>query len=156
VQNRPEILKKENAQRILADSILRLALAVLTKTTTINEQPVNQSNRVKGVRLVIDYLHHYADQVPTIPELCNIAKLSERNLQYAFNEYLGITPIRYLRLVRLNGVKRDLLLAQPKKDRIVDIALNWGFIELGRFAGKFRQLFQELPSVTLNNITMDS
>ncbi|KGJ86923.1 helix-turn-helix domain-containing protein [Colwellia psychrerythraea] len=154
VQNSPEILKKENAQRMLADSILRLTLAVLTKTTPINEQQVNQSNRVKGVRLVIDYLHHYAAQVPTIPELCNIAQLSERNLQYAFKEYLGITPIRYLRLVRLNGVKRDLVLAHPKKDRIVDIALNWGFIELGRFAGEYRQLFQELPSVTLNNNTM--
>ena len=56
-------------------------------------------------------------------------------------------------MVRLNGVKRDLALAHPKKDRIVDIALSWGFIELGRFAGEYRRLFQELPSVTLNNMT---
>lgn len=154
VQNSPGILKKENAQRMLADSILRLTLAVLTKTTPINEMQVTQSNRAKGVRLVIDYLHHYAEQVPTIPELCNIAQLSERNLQYAFNEYLGITPIRYLRLVRLNGVKRDLVHAIPNKDRIVDIALNWGFIELGRFAGEYRQLFQELPSETLSKNKM--
>lgn len=153
IKNRPEILKSENAQRILSDSILKLIFEVLKKTTPINEQQVNQSNRTKGVRRVIDYLHHYAEEVPTIPELCNIAKLSERNLQYGFNEYLGVTPIRYLRLVRLNGVKRDLALAHPKKDRIVDIALSWGFIELGRFAGEYRRLFQELPSVTLNNMT---
>lgn len=155
IENRPEILKNKNAQRMLSDSILRLIFEVLKKTTPINEQPINQSNRAKGVRMVIDYLHNYAEQVPTIPELCNIAKLSERNLQYGFNEYLGVTPIRYLRLVRLNGVKRDLVLAHPKKDRIVDIALNWGFIELGRFSGEYRRLFQELPSVTLNNITTD-
>jgi AraC family ethanolamine operon transcriptional activator len=152
IKSRPEILKNENAQRMLSDSILRLIFEVLKKTTPINEQQVNQSNRAKGVRRVIDYLHHYAEEVPTIPELCNIAKLSERNLQYGFNEYLGVTPIRYLRLVRLNGVKRDLALAHPKKDRIVDIALNWGFIELGRFAGEYRQLFQELPSETLNKL----
>ncbi|PKH86277.1 helix-turn-helix domain-containing protein [Colwellia sp. Bg11-28] len=152
IKSRPEILKKDNVQRMLSDSILRLILKVLSKTTPINVQQVSPSNRAQGVRMVIDYLHHYADQVPTIPELCNIAKLSERNLQYGFNEYLGITPIRYLRLVRLNGVKRDLLLSHPKKDRIVDIALNWGFIELGRFAGEYRQLFQELPSVTLNKL----
>jgi len=152
IKSRPEILKKDIVKRMLSDSVLRLIFKVLSKTTPINEQQVSPSNRAQGVRLVIDYLHHYADQVPTIPELCNIAKLSERNLQYGFNEYLGITPIRYLRLVRLNGAKRDLLLSHPKKDRIVDIALNWGFIELGRFAGEYRQLFQELPSVTLNNI----
>jgi AraC family ethanolamine operon transcriptional activator len=154
VKSRPDVLKKANAQRMLSDSILRLTYKVLNQTTPVVEHPVNQSKRTQGVRLVIDYLHHYAAQVPTIPELCNIAKLSERNLQYGFNEYLGVTPIRYLRLVRLNGVKRDLLLSHPKKDRIVDIALNWGFIELGRFAGEYRQLFQELPSATLNNVSM--
>ena len=54
----------------------------------------------------------------------------------------------------VNGVKRDLLLSHPNKNLIVDIALNWGLIELGRFAGEYRQLFQELPSATLNNVTV--
>jgi len=152
VKNRPEILVKKNARRMMADSIFNLLLEVMNKATSITEQPVSQTNKALGVRRVVEYLHHYANQVPTIAELCKVAKLSERNLQYAFKEYLGITPVRYLRLVRLNGVKRDLLLSHPKKDRIVDIALNWGFIELGRFAGEYRQLFQELPSSTLNNL----
>jgi AraC family ethanolamine operon transcriptional activator len=151
VKNRPDILVNKNARRMMADSIFNLLLEVLSKSTSMTEQAVSQSNKAQGVRLVVEYLHHYANQVPTIAELCKIAKLSERNLQYAFKEYLGITPVRYLRLVRLNGVKRDLLLSNPKNDRIVDIALNWGFIELGRFAGEYRQLFQELPSSTHNN-----
>ena len=154
VQKRPEVLVKENALRMLGDHILRLAFNVLNITTPCNDKGTSQAKRSQGVRWVIDYLHNYAANVPTIPELCKIANLSERNLQYGFKEYLGITPIRYLRLVRLNGVRRDLLLSQPKKDRIVDIALNWGFIELGRFAGEYRQLFQELPSSTLNNASM--
>ena len=154
IKNRPNILTKDNAQRMLADSILRLVVEVLNQTTPVIKKNVTQSNKRQGVRRVIDYLHNYAEQVPTLSELCNIAKLSERNLQYGFNDYLGITPIRYLRLVRLNGVKRDLLLSHPNKNRIVDIALNWGFIELGRFAGEYRQLFQELPSATLNNVTV--
>jgi len=121
-------------------------------STSITEQAVSQSNKALGVRRVVEYLHHFASEVPTIAELCKVAKLSERNLQYAFKEYLGITPVRYLRLVRLNGVKRDLLLSHPQNARIVDIALNWGFIELGRFAGEYHQLFQELPSSTLNSL----
>lgn len=97
-------------------------------------------------------MHSYGETIPTIPELCKIAKLSERNLQYGFKEYLGITPIRYLRLLRLNGVRRDLLISNNKKDRVVEVALNWGFIELGRFAREYRQLFQELPSATLKKL----
>ncbi|MCJ8319741.1 MAG: helix-turn-helix domain-containing protein [Colwellia sp.] len=150
VQKNPEILAKENALRMIGDSILKLLLNALNFTTPCAEKPASQSNRHIGVRRVIDYLHHYFDDVPTIPELCQIANLSERSLQYAFKEYLGVTPIRYLRLQRLNGVRRELLISQPKKDKVVDIALNWGFIELGRFAGEYRQLFKELPSETLN------
>jgi len=151
VENRPEILSKENAVRMLGDSLLRLLFNVLKVTALSDNKETSRVNRSQGVHRVIDYLHSYAADVPTIPELCLIAKLSERNLQYGFKEYLGVTPIRYLRLVRLNGVRRDLLMSHPKKDKIVDIALNWGFIELGRFAGEYKQLFQELPSTTLNS-----
>lgn len=151
IQQKPEILVKENALRMLGDSVLGLLFDALSITTPCAEKQSSQSNRHIGVRRTIDYLHNYSDPVPTIPELCQIANLSERNLQYGFKEYLGVTPIRYLRLQRLNGVRRELLISHPKRDRVVDVALNWGFIELGRFAGEYRQLFQELPSVTLNN-----
>lgn len=153
IEQKPEVLLKENALRIFSDSILLLLFDAISITTTCCEKKSNYSSRLLGVRRVIDYLHDYSNEVPSIPELCQIANLSERNLQYGFKEYLGVTPIRYLRLQRLNCVRRELLVAHPKKDRVVDVALNWGFIELGRFAGEYRQLFQELPSVTLNKVT---
>ena len=152
VQMKPETLTTENSLRMINDTILRLVFNALKITTPSSDKRINQSKRCEGVRQVIDYLHSYGETIPTIPELCKIAKLSERNLQYGFKEYLGITPIRYLRLIRLNGVRRDLLISNNKKDRVIDVALNWGFIELGRFAREYRQLFQELPSATLNKL----
>lgn len=151
VQMKPEVLTTENSLRMISDTILRLVFNVLRVTTPSNEKRVNQSKRSQGVRKVMDYLQNYGENIPTIPELCKIAKLSERNLQYGFKEYLGVTPIRYLRLIRLNGVRRDLLINHAKKNRIVDVALDWGFIELGRFASEYHQLFQELPSATHKN-----
>jgi AraC family ethanolamine operon transcriptional activator len=149
VQYQPRLLNSEPAQRMIGATILRLALNTLMPTITLAEKSKPKPLRILGVRRVIDYLYSYAHRLPTIPELCEIAGLSERNLQYGFREYLGVTPIRYLRLIRLNGVKRDLLMANPKVDKVVGIALNWGFVELGRFAGEYRQLFNELPSDTL-------
>ena len=151
-QQNPEVLQKDKALRVFGDSILLLLLDAMSIRTTCRKKKSSKSIRLIGVRKVIDYLHSYSDEVPTIPELCKISNLSERNLQYGFKEYLGVTPIRYLRLQRLNGVRRELLMANPIKDRVVDVALNWGFIELGRFAGEYRQLFQELPSATLNKL----
>jgi AraC family ethanolamine operon transcriptional activator len=150
IHKRPDILAKGNALRMLGDHILMLVFNVLSLTTQCKSKGKSHAKRSLGVRRVIDYLHSYAAEVPTMPELCAIAKLSERDLQRGFKEYLGVSPIRYLRLVRLNGVRRDLLFTPAKDRRVVDIALNWGFIELGRFAGEYRQLFQELPSTTLN------
>lgn len=152
IQMKPETLTTENSLRMINDTILRLVFNALKITTPSSDKRINQSKRCEGVRQVIDYLHSYGETIPTIPELCKIAKLSERNLQYGFKEYLGITPIRYLRLIRLNGVRRDLLISNNKKDRVIDVALNWGFIELGRFAREYRQLFQELPSATLKKL----
>jgi AraC family ethanolamine operon transcriptional activator len=152
VQQHPRILEKENAISMMSDNILRLLFDTLNVSPPKNQITTSQSSRFIGVRRVIDYLYSYSDNVPTIPELCQIAHLSERNLQYGFKEYLGVTPIRYLRLLRLNGVRRDLLISHPKKNKVVDVALNWGFIELGRFAGEYRKLFEELPSVTLNKM----
>ena len=151
VQCRPEILQNTSAQRMLSAAALKLALNALMPTTQYIEKIKPQARRIQGVRHVIDYLQVHAAQLPTIPELCKIASLSERSLEYGFREYLGVTPVRYLRVVRLNGVRRDLL-ASTSKETIVNIALNWGFLELGRFAGEYRQLFEERPSDTLKKV----
>lgn len=150
VQQRPEILQNASVQHMLSATALKLALDALMTTTELTKTKI-QSRRMPGVRRVIDYLQVHAAALPTMLELCKIAHLSERSLEYGFREYLGITPIRYLRLIRLNGVRRELLIACPESVKVIDIALIWGFLEMGRFAGEYRQLFQELPSETLRN-----
>jgi AraC family ethanolamine operon transcriptional activator len=149
VQDRPAILKSTEAQRTLNAEVLKLALDALNPTIDLTDTIALQTNRIRGVRRVIDFLQAHADQVPTIAQLCDIAELSERSLEYGFREYLDITPIRYLRIVRLNGVRRDLLNITNHKTQVSDIALKWGFVEFGRFAGEYKQMFDELPSETM-------
>jgi AraC-like DNA-binding protein len=60
-----------------------------------------------------------------------------------------VPPARYLRLRRLNAVRRELLRAKPGTVRVTDTAMRWGFWELGRFAREYRALFGELPSETV-------
>ena len=61
----------------------------------------------------------------------------------------GMTPVRYLKLRRLNQVHRDLRDAESGRDSVTEIASRSGFFDLGRFASEYRALFGELPSVTL-------
>jgi AraC family ethanolamine operon transcriptional activator len=89
----------------------------------------------------------------TVPDLCEAAHTSRRALQYAFEDLLQVSPITYLRCMRLNRARRDLL---RQAGRCVgagvgvgDVAARWGFWHLSRFAADYRHLFGELPSATL-------
>jgi AraC-like DNA-binding protein len=92
--------------------------------------------------------------MPTIPpttvgELCQVAGVSERTLQYLLKQKYGITPKSYLNLVRLNSVHRALYRTNNRKAKIADIANKWGFWHMGQFAKDYKKLFWELPSETI-------
>ena len=50
---------------------------------------------------------------------------------------------------RLEAVRGALLAADPGRSTVADVAMRFGFWELGRFAGAYRARFGELPSATL-------
>ena len=84
-----------------------------------------------------------------LPDLVAEVGISQRNLEYAFQEAFGITPVRYLRWSRMNHVRRELLAAEPGSTTITRAAAFWGFSDMGRLAVEYRHLFGESPSATL-------
>ena len=93
------------------------------------------------------FLQQHHDEPVTITQLCDIANVSRRTLQYSFETVLGISPLQYLRVSRLNGVRRKLM-TSAQQHSIADIAAQWGFWHLSQFAKDYKQLFGELPSQT--------
>ena len=94
----------------------------------------------------------YAEQLDhpiSVDELAGKACVSRRLLELGFKESYDISPQRYLRRVRLNGLHRDLRRTSPEQSTIAEAAHRWGFVELGRTAVEYRQLFGESPSTTL-------
>jgi len=85
----------------------------------------------------------------TVLDLCRELNVSRRKLQYSFEETLGTHPTWYLRVLRLNAVRRELRRQSSMDVSVGDVAYRWGFWHLSRFAMHYRQLFGELPSDTL-------
>ena len=89
------------------------------------------------------------------PERCSIAELARslgvarRTLELAFHDYLGLSPARYIAVLRLNAMRRELLRASADNLRVADLAERYGIAHLGRFAGEFRKMFGEHPRDTL-------
>jgi AraC-like DNA-binding protein len=81
-----------------------------------------------------------------IAAACNV---SQRTLIYQFNDVVGITPMAYYKLQRLNAVRRALKAADIRITRVIDVAAEFGFYHMGHFAADFRDLFGRLPSEML-------
>ena len=99
-----------------------------------------------------EFLTESPDVSLTIADLCEVAKVSERTLEYAFQERYGMTPNTYLRFYRLNGVHKTLRRADPLSTTVTKIATDWGFWHFGHFASHYRKLFDEPPSATLKKL----
>jgi AraC-like DNA-binding protein len=105
-------------------------------------------------RLVImtrfeEFLATNHDRPVSLAEICAATGASERTLRNCCQEHLGMGPIRYRWLRRMQLARRALLQADPIDATVTGIAMDYGFWELGRFATEYRALFGELPSATL-------
>lgn len=83
-----------------------------------------------------------------IEQLCSLIGCSARTLHLGFKERYGTTPGQYARTLALNAVWKQLQ-NLPPSGTITEVAMAWGFYHLGRFSQQYRQLFDELPRVTV-------
>jgi transcriptional regulator GlxA family with amidase domain len=100
---------------------------------------------------VVAYLEAHADEPLTPQELARVGCMSVRALHAAFQQALGETPMSYLRRVRLDRARAELLRSDPARVRVTDVAVRWGFCPQSRFAQQYRDRFGELPSRTLRS-----
>lgn len=82
----------------------------------------------------------------SIDFVCERLNLSRRSLELLFDRTMGISPARYLKVLRLNNIRRDLLSEDYKEDTIGNIAARWGVWHPSRFASEYKAMFGEHPS----------
>jgi len=110
----------------------------------------SKSDRYWIVMQARDYILAHRDRPVAVPELCRQFHVSRRTLQYCFEETLGMTPMSYLRAIRLNGARRDLSSVPATLPRSVQsVAADWGFWHLSQFSSDYRKLFGKRPSESL-------
>jgi transcriptional regulator GlxA family with amidase domain len=97
----------------------------------------------------VGFIHDNADSDIGLAEIAAAANLTPRAVQYMFRRHLGVTPMEYLRRVRLDFAHRDLQAADPAVDTVNSIAGRWGFAHAGRFSVAYRRAFGTSPSATL-------
>ncbi|WP_165494081.1 helix-turn-helix domain-containing protein [Aquitalea sp. USM4] len=89
-----------------------------------------------------------ASQWLTVEGLCRELHVTRRTLQNGFQEVTAMSPLPFLRALRLNQVRRLLRSPQGSADSIQQLAEDWGFASPSHFSYDYRRLFGETPSQT--------
>ena len=101
------------------------------------------------VRTCEDYTLNLEGRRPYLSELCATANVSERTLQYAFRDIMGMSPLTYLHRLRLHRARDELRKTKSGCTTVTNVAMNWGFWHFGEFSRAYKNCFGEVPSKTL-------
>jgi transcriptional regulator GlxA family with amidase domain len=121
--------------------------------TGMNGSSVGGADRPRAHRLrpVIEFMERNAGAPLSPHTLARAGYMSVRTLHTTFHNELGTSAMAYLRAIRLDGVRSELLRVGPRR-RVTEVAMRWGFSHPSRFAQQYRDRFGELPSQTLRRL----
>ncbi|MCY1396159.1 HTH-type transcriptional activator RhaS [compost metagenome] len=68
-----------------------------------------------------------------------------------FKDFVGTTPIDYLKKIRLEKARQELLKTYPRRT-IASVALDVGFNHIGRFSLEYKKIFGESPKDTVARV----
>jgi AraC-like DNA-binding protein len=144
----PRLVEFDAACQALSGAMMDALAACLAEGDVLPDRAAARTNhRLMGrLERVLD---ERAAEMLSLSDICKAVGVAERSLNLASREFLGMGVMRHVRNRRLDLVQAALLAANPGRTSIADIAMQFGFSELGRFAGAYRQRFGELPSATL-------
>ncbi|MEH0166799.1 helix-turn-helix domain-containing protein [Paucibacter sp. JuS9] len=148
----PELFNGSQDERDAAHAEL-IELLLTALRSSIDSEParteLTRQAQSRAVKLAEDHAMANIGERVYVSDLCKVAHVSERALEYAFKQVMGLTPVAYLARLRLHRVRDALLNAPPGSATVSEIALLWGFWHFGEFAKAYKDVFDELPSDTL-------
>lgn len=134
------------------DTAATAALVAFPNTTmALDYLPGPGGAAPTAVRRATAYIDAHVTEPITLDDIAAASGLGVRALQMAFRRHLDVTPLGYLRRVRLEHAHHELQAADPTTGTTVaEIARRWGFAGPGRFAGHYRAAYGRAPSRTLH------
>lgn len=148
LQSHPEILRHSSSVSSLRTALMTVLIGAWRPAQPQSEPSMRRRRRLDLVHRARALVLNEPAAHLTVEQLCQALFVTRRTLQNCFQDVLGMSPGAYLRTVRLNRVRQDLLQAEPGHT-VVDVAARWGFWHMGHFAHDYRALFAETPSQTM-------
>ena len=144
----PEVIANPDAARGLEQALVEAFVGCLSGDAT-SEDRASQRRHEHIMRRFHLMMDEHPDQPFYLPEVCKAIGVSDRTLRVCCQEQLGMSPKQFLIRRRLHMVRRDLIEALASETTVTEIITHYGFWDFGRFAGRYKAMFGELPSTVL-------
>ena len=139
----------------LAPRLGRLLMASLLTSYRHNYSEELQGSahegRPRAIQAAVDAIEQDPAGIETVADIARAAALSVRALDAGFRRHVGISPMKYLRRVRMARAHDALLAADADATTATAIAQKWGFLHYGRFAAEYRLAYGHAPSESLRS-----
>ena len=145
-QRNPGHLEYAATRKMFRDAMLGMFLDALEQGIGVERRDITHATYSDIVSRCEKHLRDRPEEPVTVLELCRALRCSRRTLQTSFQRVADVTPVGYLRTIRLNAVRRLLRTTPVQQLGVGEAAASWGFTHLGYFAREYRDLFGELPS----------
>ena len=153
-KNAPDILVKEEVAQAIEQGLVHAMVTCMTSSGIAPHQSVNLRH-TKVLGRLEEALFANSDRALYLADLCAATGASASTLRNCCQEHLGMSPMKYLRLRRMNFARRALRMGDPATTTVTEIATDYGFWELGRFSVSYQALFGETPSASLRRPAED-
>jgi AraC family ethanolamine operon transcriptional activator len=145
-ESAPQLFETASVRRSMEEAILTAAVAAIDPPRERKAPDGALISHQRVVSRAEEALVASINEPIYVQDLCKATGVSERTLRNAFQSLYHISPIRLLHLRRLHQVRRAL--RSGAQASVTEVALRFGFGNLGRFAVEYRHLFGESPSHT--------
>ncbi len=134
-----EMAEKLNHYEVKIDSLLQ-ALIVEVQRLSGSRVTVYADQKIAYAK---HYMEQYYSQKMNLTQLSKICGYSYDHFRHMFKETEGITPMVYLRQLRIEKAKKMIL---ERELSLTEIALECGFTSLSQFSSVFRQITGQNPT----------
>jgi AraC-like DNA-binding protein len=132
--------------KLIEDKINKSIADILLKNKPIKQKLTNGEEIALDIR---NKVYNHMDGDIRIDKLAREYKVCEQTIQNSFKSLYGFTPKKFLNILKLNLVHKDLKESYSSNTTVSNIAYKWGFMHLGRLSQNYKELFNENPSDTL-------
>lgn len=146
--HQPSYLNQPHVEELIADDFLPLLISKIP--IKLNSQSLSKSSRRSQlIARAEQKISANLEKPLTLKQLTEDLGSSRSALFYGFQDLFGLSPMRYLKVRRLNALRQYLKASEPDSCQIAGLASQFGFCSPSHFTRDYKTMFGELPSETL-------